>query len=362
MRNVSRNVSYNVLSDEAMAATIKDIAKQLNISVSTVSYALNGGPRQVPDAVKDRVLSKAREIGYRPNRLARSMVTGKSMTIGIVPDRPEHDIMLGPYVQGMVNAVMNGAEDSGYDILFYTRADATRTRETASLLLDGSVDGLIFMSNPGYQDVFPELDRTGMPYVVVSMAFDNAPAFSVDNTAGIRLAVEHLAEKGHKKIGFLAGLPEHRDASERLEAFKDLCEEFSIETKASWIEEGQFLMQGGAAGAHKILSQEDRPSAIISANDEMAVGAMNTAQELGLKVPKDISIVGFDDADIAAVSHPPLTTIRQPINQIGGAATECLISRINAKETDPTQVKHVRFQPELVVRRSTSSPAEDINT
>lgn len=338
-----------------MAATIKDIARKLNISVSTVSYAINGGPRPVPDEVKRRVLEVARELNYRPNRLARSLITRRSHTIGVLPDLVTHDIVLSQFVQYVLNGIFNESGRAGYDSLFFTACDHENPGRTVDQVLDGRVDGLIFLATEDQSELMHELDRQEFPYVLVSTA--NAGAgmrVGVDNESGVRQALHHLHALGHRRIAHLAGRQHMIDARQRLDGFTKAMGELGLEVRQDWIRDGDFVTYVAQRVASEWLSQSLRPTAIFCANDEMAVGAIQAARELGLRVPHDLSIVGFDDIPLSATYSVPLTTLRQPMTEMGSAACRMLIDRLDGR----SPVTDVRFQPALIVRQSTG-PTED---
>lgn len=339
-----------------MAATIKDIAKKLNISVSTVSYALNDGPRPVPEEVKRRVLEAAQELRYRPNRVARNLVTRRSFTIGIVPNEATKDIVLSPYLQSSLNGIVNTAEAFHYDVLFFTRYDQKETRVMTDVLLDGRVDGLIFLAPPTNAPVLEIIADYGMPHVVIAgESRFNSPQFRADNASGVNAAMNHLWELGHRKIGHLYGRLHMEDGLLRNDLYRAFLQERDVAVVESWLAPGNFTINEGYIGMKQILSSDDLPTAIFCANDEIAVGAIKAIREAGLDVPTDISIVGFDNASHSTVSTPTITTIRQPVQELAAEATKALIRLIDGEELRPTPA----LPTELIVRDSTTSPKED---
>jgi len=339
-----------------MAATIKDIAKKLHYSTSTVSYALNGGPRSVPDHVKENVFAVARELGYRPNRIAKSLVTRTSRTIGLVLERPTHDVFLAPYLNAVFNAVMNVAEDRQYDVLIFSQHKSSTVTEFTNQLLDGRVDGIILIAGTVLQQIAKDVHAYGLPVTTLFMPqIPGIPRLLANNAMGIRQAMAHLVERGHKKIGFLSGPVTLVDSIERRDSFHASVVEFGCEWNSSWEFCGEFSQPGGYEAALHILSQPNRPTALCSANDEMAAGAYLAAKSLGLRIPHDLSIVGFDDTAQAEFLHPPLTTIRQPMADIGREAAEHLIAIIEGHSVAQTTL----FHTSLVVRQSTTNPTKD---
>lgn len=339
-----------------MAATIKDIARRLNISVSTVSYALNGGPRPVPADVRDRVLSVAKELNYRPNRVARSMITGRSHTIGVIPPVVTRDAFLSPYLHLALNGIVNEAGKLHQDILIFTRYDESEREEAITAILDGRVDGVVFVS-PHQRLVSLEVATSRhLPCVTVSGApIDGVLAFTADNEAGTELALQHLYDLGHRKIGYIAGRLDMQDAMNRLQAYQRFLYEKGLPYRDRWVSKGQFEIEGGRRAMAELLGQDEAPTAVACGNDEMAIGAMLCAFDRGLKIPQDVSIVGFDDTPSSQHVYPALTTVRQPMGQLGSAALRALFDLIEGRQPSGPNV----LSTELIVRGSTTHPKEN---
>lgn len=339
-----------------MAATIKDIARRLNISVSTVSYALNGGPRSVPEEVKKKVFEVAKELDYRPNSLARSLVTRRTKTIGVVPGILAHDLVLSPFIRVMLNGILNALEDHEHDGLIFTGMNLRGNRIQVDRLLDGRIDGVVFLPPTPEDEVLRNLDQRRFPYVTIAAQPRHSSVnFTSDNAMGVHIAIDHLVEKGHSRIGMVAGREDHLDGTIRNRAFAEALERHGLAFNPHWVEEGDFTDQGGAAAAARILRNPNRPTAIFCANDESAFGAMIAARSLGIDIPKDLSIVGYDDIFISQQAIPPLTTIRQSVEDMGLAAVNGLIDLISGQS-----VESKIFEPKLVQRSSVSCPPEDI--
>ncbi len=338
-----------------MAATIKDIARKLSISTSTVSYALNGGPRSVPEEVRVRVLAVARELNYRPNQIARSLITRRSNTIGVVPTEASINLAVTPYFQGVLNGILNTAEILGHDVLVYTRYDVEKPDAFVDTLLDGRADGLIFLA--------PKIDSHALnrlaaeiPFVVTSDERRNAPNFGCDNASGVRKVVDHLVSLGHTRIGHLAGNLEMADGIDRCEAYKGALASHGLPICEDWLFEGHFTSQGGYNAGQHVFATKNRPSAIFCANDDSALGLLRAAWEKGVRVPDEISIVGFDNSPVSSASFPPITTVRQPLEEIGAAAMTALVNFIETQQ----RPDGISFETELIVRDSTTRPQEDI--
>jgi LacI family transcriptional regulator len=339
-----------------MATTIKDIAKTLNISVSTVSYALNGGPRSVPEEVKQKIFAVARELNYRPNRLAKSMVTGRMDTIGVVPPQITQDAFLSPYLHLALNGIANQARVLQQDMLLFTRHDETEREEMITVLLDGRADGVIFIA-PHFNHKTVELATSlHLPCVTISGAtLDGVVSFTADSEGGVHQAMNHLYELGHRKIAHVAGRLDMQDSVIRLQAYQSFLRLANIPYREEWVAMGQFMIEGGRKAIREFWQLDDKPTAVLCANDEMAIGLIAEAHEMGIKVPEELSVIGFDNSPSGMQIVPNLTTVRQPIGEMGAAAMRSLFELIE----DRTPTEETVFTTELVVRDSTARPKED---
>ncbi len=342
-----------------MAATIRDIAKKLNISISTVSYALNGGPRLVPDHVRDRVLAVAREINYRPNRLAKSMITGRTDTIGIILPEIADDIFLGPFVQLTLNGIANEAGHRHQDLLIYTRKESTDTEDMLTVILDGRADGVIFLTPTSSHQTIEIATNLHIPCVAISgSSMEGVTTYSADNVMGMHEALDHLWGLGHRKIAHIAGRMNMHDGIQRLQCYKDFLARKDAIYREEYVRFGQFLIQGGSESFRELMALPDPPTAIMCANDEMAIGSLMAAHDLGIVIPDQVSLVGFDKSLATQYTYPPLTTVRQPISEIGTAALGGLLDLIEGKTVPQTTI----LPTLLEIRSTTKSPTEDMKS
>lgn len=342
-----------------MASTIKDIAQRLNVSVSTVSYALNGGPRHVPERTRRRVLEVAAELQYRPNRLARALVGRRSQVLGIVPTIVAPNVAVGPYFVAGLNGVICAAETAGHDVLVYTQHSSFDTEEGAHGLADGRSDGIIFLAPRLDSPATAFLRRIGFPHVVIDGdEREGSHTFKVDNLAGMDVAVGHLADLGHRRIAHLAGPSNLRDGIERAEGFRRAMEARSLPLDEELIIEAGFEERTGREGALALFQNPMQPTAVVCANDEVAHALLLLAAERGLSVPQELSVVGFDDSTFANMATPRLTTIAQPTGRIAVAATEALVRLVGGSDEPSTTL----FSPQLVIRQSTTGPKKAQNS
>lgn len=338
-----------------MAARLKDIAQALNISISTVSYALNNGPRSVPEDVRLRVVETARSMGYRPNLIARSLAAGRTLTLGVVPVVVGKDYLSSPYFQGCFAGIAIAAKALDYDVLMYTH-DAREADRLSDVILDGRADGLVFLAPYKELTTLHRISEEGIPFSIVSGAYHEVvPSYNCDNLSAMKLAVQHLVQLGHRAIAHLTGELNMVDGAERLDGFVNATREAGLSVPDSWIAQGTFSPEAGYQGAMSILTSVPRPTAIVCASDEIAEGAYRAAKELGLSIPQDLSVVGVDDSIPALLLSPQLTSVRQPFAEMGAAAVRAVVQLINGES--PTSA---RFKTQLITRMSTDRPKEVI--
>lgn len=330
--------------------TIKDIAKAVGVSASTVSRALSGSPL-VNDETRSRILDVARSLGYERNELARALVKGVSGAIGlVVPD------ITNPFFSDVARGVSDIADRAGYGvILCNTDGHVDRELSYVRLMRRKRVDGLVICSATLDAPFVQDLTAAGTPFVLVSrMSADpDVPYVITDDRAGARLAVEHLVHLGHRRIGFIGG-PENVQASrDRMSTYHDVLTEHAISAQSEWSHYADFTQAAGRQVGRQILSQADRPTAIFAANDVTALGVLEVAEGLGLRVPEDLSLVGYDDISYASLPRIQLTTVAQPAIEMGQIAADWLFSRVASDDVPPLQRV---LNPRLVVR-STTGPA-----
>lgn len=330
--------------------TIKDIAKAVGVSASTVSRALSDSPL-VNQETKTAILQTANELGYERNELARALVKGVSGAIGlVVPD------ITNPFFSDVARGVSDIADRAGYGvILCNTDGRVDRELSYIRLMRRKRVDGLLVCSATLDAPFVQDLTAAGTPFVLVSrMSADpDVPYVITDDRAGARLAVEHLVDLGHRRIGFIGG-PENVQASrDRMSTYHDVLTEHGIPMRDEWSCHADFTQAAGRQVGQQLLSLADRPTAIFAANDVTALGVLEVAEGLGLRIPEDLSLVGYDDISYASLPRIQLTTIAQPAIEMGQIAADWLFSRIGSDGVPPLQRV---LSPRLVVR-STTGPA-----
>lgn len=337
-----------------MAATIKDIAASAGVSIATVSNVLNGKRGEYADETRGRVVDAAHRLGYHRNRVARSLVRRTSECLGVTFVDQNHSLGENHYLVEVLDGIVDAAYEQGYNVSLHTRLRQDRESEQLPDLLDRRIDALFLIAPHEDSPLIPLLAAEYLPFVVIGVEEPHPGVnwIDVDNSAGARLAAAHLLELGHTRIAHLVGHPRQRAARTRARAFGDAIAQAGA--LCTFAQCGNFNLREGRAAARILLAGPDRPTAIFAANDAIAMGVLEAANERGICVPEDLSLIGFDDMREAASSDPPLTTVRQPMHGIGRTAAEWMMGRLKDHKGPPLAQ---RVPPELVVRASTCRPA-----
>ncbi|QGP92334.1 Catabolite control protein A [Neomoorella glycerini] len=318
-----------------MEPTIKAIAAELGISVATVSKALNGY-NDVSDETRERVLALARKQGYVPNALARGLLRKRSQTIGLIlPD------IRDPFFPEVARGVEDAANERGYRVI-YCNTDRDQEKELAAVrnLLEKRVDGFILNGNYLQSGYLEWLRAREVPFVLLRrrLAATEISFVDVDNISGAYMATTHLIRLGHRQIGFI-NLPVTSYAhAPRGEGFQKAMADYGLEVNDRWVREGDYTTPGGCRLALDILGSMERPTAIFAANDRMALGILEAAGQLGLKVPGDLAVIGYDGLEIGELSFIGLSTVSQPRYEMGYLSLELLANMIEGQETPGRQV------------------------
>ncbi|WP_066193287.1 MULTISPECIES: LacI family DNA-binding transcriptional regulator [Gracilibacillus] len=320
--------------------TLKDVAREANVSVSTVSYAINGS-NLISKGTRDKVLQVANELGYHPNGNAKNLKKNKSDIIGLFLSG-----FKGPFFNEMLEGIQNEVERNGYEMVVCASSDMHR------LLKERYVGGAIILNYHIPDDLLQVLATEKYPFVVLDREIDHPHIEQIllPNKKGINHAIDHLVENGHQRIGFIAGSKESFDGEKRLEGFGEALQRHQLPFDRQDIIRADFTEVSGLLSMKAYLKdRKDYPTAFVSANDEMAMGAIKALQQEGFKVPEDIAMVGFDDIELAKHFQPALSTIRVQQKEWGEISARTLFQMINKEERQqPTTIPI-----ELVVRQST---------
>jgi len=335
-------------------ATIKDVALRAGVSVTTVSHVVND-TRHVSAKGRERVEEAIRELGYVPNAMARSLKSNTTSTLGMLIPNSSN-----PYFAEIVRIVEDRCFGAGYTLVLCNTDDEPRRQSVyLQVLAERRIDGLIVVSTGAGDDdsLVTQLHGLRIPTVLVDREIAD-PACDLVETAHMQgglLAVRHQLSLGHKRIACIGGPVGVMPSEQRIEGWRmALAEAGTAPNADALLWRGGFTSQGGYEAMHAILRTEEAPSAVFVCNDLMAIGALRAAHESGVRVPDELSIVGFDDIELSAYTSPPLTTVAQPKERIGALAVDMLLERVGGKRRD---ARKVVLQPELRVRASTARHA-----
>jgi LacI family transcriptional regulator len=334
--------------------TMADVAREAGVDVSTVSRALNERTASLlrPETV-EKVMEAARSLGYRPNVLARGLRTRRSHTIGmVIPD------LTNPFFPPIVRGVEDALDDEQYTVIVAnTDNDPEREARVLRSLIGHQVDGLL-LATSHLDDLGASADAlAGLPVVLVNRrgSDDRVSAVVPNDPVGIELAVDHLVELGHTRIGHIAGPQDTSTGRARAEAFlarapRERGSPPPVETT------DVYGTQAGVEACAALLDRCPGLTAIVAANDQLAVGCLRTLRSRGLRVPEDVSLVGFNDMPMVDLLDPPLTTLRIPQYEMGRAAGRLLLDRVQAPRDEQPGPRSLELEPELIVRASTAAP------
>lgn len=335
----------------ARRISIKDIARKAGVSHSTVSRALRGSPLVNPRTA-ERIRRLAAQMGYVPNAAARSLVTTRTSIIGLVITT-----LADPFLAEIVRGVEEVALEAGYR-LFLATSNADPERELAAVraLAESRVEGVIVASSRVGELYLPHLEALGVPIVLINQQREAPFIYSVasDSYQGAVLAVSYLMNLGHTRIAYIAGPPMARSNRLRLTGYQKTLAAAGIPPDPAWIVEGNGRPEAGEWGIQRLLEAPLRPTAVFCYNDMTAIGALRAARAAGLRVPEDLSIIGFDDILFAAYTEPPLTTIAQPKYEMGRTAMSMLLRLLQGERVPP----HLQLPCRLVERASCGPPPE----
>jgi DNA-binding LacI/PurR family transcriptional regulator len=331
--------------------SIKDIAQAANVTPGTVSRALRDSPR-VSAETKKRIQRLADEMGYSPDAQARSLVLGRTQTVGVVVTT-----MTDPFIGAIVQTIESAAHDHGYTVILASSNDIP-VREIAAveMLQSRRVDGVIVTSSRVGALYQERLEQLRVPVVFMNSLAEHSGrrtfSVGVDNHHGGYLAAHHLIQKGHRRIAYIASPYDRSDSVERMAGYCDALTEAGIDFDPSLVVQGSGRAGGGQRALPVLLSLDDAPSAVFCYNDMTAIGLIDAAQEAGLSLPQELAIVGFDDIAFARFTHPRLTTIAQPVDRLGRRAVGMVLTLLSDEDHRELPAAEVKICGRLVVRAS----------
>lgn len=345
-------------------ATIKDVAQASGVSTATVSYVLNDGPRRVVPATRARVQAAIEKLQYHPSTMARGLGRKRLDCLGVVFPQPNPGLVADSYFSAVLDGIIQVATARRQNVTLYTGLE-WQGRESLPAFRDRRVDGLLLVAVLTDSEIVPALAEAGLPFVLINAASPDVrvSCVDIDNAQAARAVVRHLAGLGHTRIALLGGQPNSPSTAPRRAGFVRAMREAGLVIDEALLLEGVYTREWGHAGMKRLLGLAAPPTAVFAGGDGIAAGAYRACAEAGVSVPAQVSIVGFDDAPYAQDLTPPLTTVRQPLLQIGATAATVLLDRLDGAsigasdgaETAPPRDRII-LRGELVLRGSTAPP------
>jgi LacI family transcriptional regulator len=331
--------------------TINDIARLAGVSKKTVSRVINASPF-VRDDTRERIEAVIAELGYAPDPQARGLAYGRAFLVGLVYDNPNPQ-----YVVNMQLGLLDGMRGSSFELVVHPcdRSSPTFLEDLRSFVERQRLYGVVLTPSVSEDERAARLmAEIGCAYVRVASVSLDTPEHMIEtrDRLGGREAAAHLAELGHTRIAFVSGPQTFRSSHERRSGFEEALNERGLSLAKAYVVEGAYTYESGIEKGRELLTMGERPTAIFAGNDEMAAGVLQAARQLGVRVPEDLSLVGFDDFQIASRLWPTLTTVRTPTREIGRLAVERLMGREDDSRDPKSRL------PSLVVRESTAPPAK----
>jgi LacI family transcriptional regulator len=334
----------------AKPVSLRDVAKSAKVSVATVSMVLNENPR-ISRATQMRVQQVIDRMGYRPNRLAQSLSSRYTRVLAILLPALRHGFG-DAYFGELISGICDRAGKLGYKVMLeQAKPDFVKGREHIEIFERRYVDGILALGCNDRHHFLADFEDHRYPLVMVDNYSDqwNLDHVVCDYRAGAEQVMNYLLQLGHRRIGFINAAPEIRTARDRQEVFEQRLAAAGVQLQAAWLDDGRFTEAGGAVAAQRILEAAPDVTALFAGNDKMALGAMHYCNRKGMRVPADISIIGFDDMQHAAFVNPALTSVHLPLYEVGALACEKLIERIRGRADFVADV----LPTHLVVREST---------
>lgn len=326
-------------------ATIKDVARLAGVSTTTVSHVINK-TRFVAETTQEKVKAAVQELNYAPSAVARSLKCNSTRTIGMLVTQSTN-----LFFSEVIDGVESYCYRQGYTlILCNTGGIYEKQRDYIQMLAEKRVDGILVMCSDLTEELLAMLDRhADIPKVIMDWGPESSQADKIiDNSEeGGYIATKYLIDKGHTDIACLSGHFEKLACSERIAGFRRAHQEANLSVNEDWILEGNFECDTAVLAAEKIVKMDKRPTAVFCFNDTMALGLMSRLQQRGIRIPEDISVIGYDNIELAEYFSPPLTTVHQPKRRVGKTAFEILLERIKNKEHDK---RIFEMHPEIVER------------
>jgi len=336
------------VSQTRQRPTLEAVAARAGVGRGTVSRVVNGSPK-VSEAAREAVLLAIEELGYVPNRAARALVTKRTDSVALVVSESEERLFAEPFFARIVRGITDELAGSGLQLLL-TFARATDERVRLAQYLSGQhVDGVLLISLHGGDPLPVQLEAAGLPTVVGGLPVGLRPVsyVDIDNRGGARQAVDHLLRASRRSIAVIAGPQDMTAGVNRLQGYRDAMQDAGL--AADLVEYGDFSEDSGAAAMQRLLAAHPSLDAVFAASDPMALGAMRVLKDRGRRIPDDVAVIGFDDSPVGPHTDPPLSTVHQPVEQMGRQMTRLLLARIGG---DTVTDLEIVLPTRLIVRGS----------
>ncbi len=339
------------------ALNIHEVARKAKVSIATVSRTINGVPTVAPHLSK-RVWKVVEELGYYPNTQARALVSGRSRIFGLVVSE-----ITNPFFPEIVQEFENTAVQHNYEILTTSTVyDPKRMALSVRRMIERRVDGVAVVTFGLEEELFDDLKSRNVPLVFIDVGppLPRISNIRIDYLHGIRQAVQHLAALRHERIAFISGPLTLKSAVARQRAFTQSMEEIGLPVDAKLMIEGNHTMEGGIAAMKELMALAKRPTAVMCSNDMTAIGVMRESYDLGVHIPRDLSVIGFDDIRLAQFVIPPLTTVKMSQTEIAHLAFHALLTDVQRKTPSPNGSEYI-LRTSLVLRHSTALAPGAVN-
>jgi len=333
---------------EIKPITRKEVAERANVSVAVVSYVVNAGPRPVAPATRLKVERAIEELGYYPNELARSLSRQQTAMIGlIIPS------LVNPVYAEIADSLTRYCAAEGFRVILGSSGRHHQTEvEFAKSLRAKRVEGVIMIPSESPEEILRPLRQAHIPTVVLEHALPDTHCIAIDDLQGGQLATRHLLSLGHRRIGMIRRKPSSALSHLRYVAFRDMLQAANIPLNPDLVIESEAGQASGYASMQRLLALSPPPTAVFAHNDVLAMGAISALCHVGLKVPQDVSVVGYDDIINSAYLNPPLTTVRFPVAEMGRAAGKMILDLI--KNGNSFSLKTTTLPVQLIIRASTA--------
>lgn len=341
----------NFLGKSVSKITISDIAEKAGVSTMTVSRVLNNsGP--VAKNTSEKIKKIMTENNYQPNLIARSLSSQKTMTLGVLIPKTEQ-LFLDNYIAQVLSGITDVAQENDYRIMLVPiNHSETNKVNYLNFVQSKLFDGLVLLKAKIDDTELPKLAASKFPFILINYRkyADNYNFIDSENIKGAELAMKHLVDKGHTKIAFVEGTMDETNARDRLQGYKNSIKKYGLASRSDYIICGEFNREIAYERAAKLINLSDRPTAIFCSDDYMALGVIERIKAAGLKIPKDIAVVGFDNIEMSEFVKPSLTTIVQPMYEIGRSSVEALLELITKLKKPPIRKM---LKTEIIIREST---------